>query len=130
MPSEKRQFGNIGEDEAIRFLLEKNYKILDRNYRVKNIGEIDVVCENNNKLVFFEVKTRNAIYESKFPIQLSINYKKRKNLKRICEIYLLSNKNYKDREWQVDGIFINVDLKSDDKYRIEHIENILWEEYY
>ena len=127
MKTKKRQFGDIGEKEAEKYLTNKGYKIIERNYRIKNLGEIDLIGEKNTKLHFFEVKTRSVKHETNFPIQLSINEKKRKNLRRICELYLI-DKNLKNKEWQVDGVFINVGYNSE--YSIDHMENVLWEEYY
>jgi len=127
MPSQKRQFGDIGEKEAEKYITNKDYKIIERNYRIKNLGEIDLIGEKNDKLYFFEVKTRNIKHETNFPIQFSINEKKRRNLRRICELYLI-DKNLRNKEWQVDGIFINVGYNGE--YSIEHQENILWEKYY
>lgn len=129
MPSIKRKFGDTGERFAEEFLLKRGYKLLDRNYRIKNIGEIDLVAEKNNRLTFFEVKTRNAHHAATFPIELSINEKKRRNLKKICQLYLLHKDNYEKREWQVDAILINVDFDTNLR-QIDHLENILWEEYY
>lgn len=127
MPSKKRQFGDTGEKEAENYLTNKGYKIIERNYRIKNLGEIDLVGEKDGKLYFFEVKTRDIKHETNFPIQLSINEKKRRNLRRICELYLI-DKNLRNKEWQVDGVFINVGYNGE--YSIEHLENILWEKYY
>ena len=129
MPSQKRKFGDIGEKEAEEFLVKSGYKILDRNYRVKNIGEIDLVAEKNNKLIFIEVKTRDAKHETSFPIGFSINEKKKRNLKRICQIYLIGRGISPNKNWQVDAVFVLVDLKMN-SHSIEHLENILWEEYY
>ena len=129
MPSQKRQFGDIGEKEAEKFLTAKGYKILDRSYRVKNIGEIDLIGEKQGKLFFFEVKTRDIKHETNFPIQFSIDVKKRTNLKRVCQIYLAAKSYPLDKKWQVDGIFIKVDFLNG-SHSIDHLENILWEEYY
>lgn len=128
MPSSKRKIGDIGENYAEDFLILNGYKITDRNYRVKNIGEIDIIAEKDRRLTFFEVKLRNIKHETNFPIEFSINYKKRKNLKKICQIYLNEKGRFTDSNWQVDAIFV----KSDDrgKHKIEHLENILWEKYY
>ncbi len=60
MPSQKREFGDKGEREAEAFLIDRGYKILDRNYRIKNIGELDLIGEKNGKLFFFEVKIRKT----------------------------------------------------------------------
>ena len=129
MPSQKRQYGDIGEQKASEFLLKNGYKILDRNYRIKNIGEIDIIAEKSARIVFFEVKTRNVKHETNFPIGFSINEKKRRNLKKICQIYLNEKKRFTDTKWQVDAIFVKVD-PANSSYKIEHLENILWEEYY
>ncbi len=50
--------GARGEKLACRFLKRNGYKILFRNFRGRSGGEIDVVCRDNDTLVFVEVKTR------------------------------------------------------------------------
>jgi len=129
MPSEKRKFGDVGEQEAEKFLIKNGYRILDKNYRIKNIGEIDLIGEKNNKLVFFEVKTRNVKHATNFPIEYSINHKKRVNLKRICQIYLAEKRYSPDKQFQVDALFVKVNT-ANNSCVIDRLENILWEEYY
>ncbi|QQG45638.1 MAG: YraN family protein [Candidatus Sungiibacteriota bacterium] len=129
MPSVKRQFGDIGEKEAICYLKNSGYQILDTNYRVKNLGELDIIGEKNNKLFFFEVKTRDVKHESNFPHWTSITPKKKRNLKRICNLYLVDKQFPSNKEWQVDAIFVKVDFNTKNSF-IEHLENILCEEYY
>lgn len=128
MPSQKRSTGDIGETEAVYFLEKNGYKVVSRNYRIKNIGEIDIVAQKSNKITFFEVKTRSVKHETTFPIEFSINEKKKRNLKKICQLYLMQNKISPNVEWQIDAIFVKVDTIG--QYRIEHLENILWQEYY
>src|SRR5438477_12029852 len=50
--------GVRGERLACRYLKRSGYKILLRNFRGRSGGEIDVVCRDNDTLVFVEVKTR------------------------------------------------------------------------
>ena len=50
--------GERGEKLACRFLRRNGYKILYRNFRGRSGGEIDIVCRDNDTLVFVEVKTR------------------------------------------------------------------------
>src|SRR3989344_5886964 len=53
----KSELGKRGEDLACEYLINKGYKVLDRNYR-KPWGEIDVIARAPDKtLVFVEVKT-------------------------------------------------------------------------
>lgn len=50
-------FGNYGEDLALKYLKGLGYKILERNYRIRG-GEIDIVARDKEYLVFVEVKAR------------------------------------------------------------------------
>jgi putative endonuclease len=50
--------GAHGEKLARRFLRRNGYKILYRNFKGRSGGEIDIVCRDNDTLVFVEVKTR------------------------------------------------------------------------
>ena len=52
------QLGSQGEKLACRFLRRNGYKILYRNFRGRTGGDIDIVCRENDTLVFVEVKTR------------------------------------------------------------------------
>ncbi len=55
--------GAAGEILAARFLREKGYTILVSDYRSR-FGEIDIIAQDGDYLVFVEVKTRSsgAIY--------------------------------------------------------------------
>ena len=50
--------GKIGEDYAAQFLTKKGYRVVARNYRSR-FGEIDLIAENKEYIVFAEVKTRD-----------------------------------------------------------------------
>src|SRR5207253_1998877 len=50
--------GVLGEKLACRYLKRNGYKVLFCNFRGRTGGEIDVVCRDNDTLVFVEVKTR------------------------------------------------------------------------
>ena len=59
---DSREKGNWGEDKAASYLKRHGYKIVDRNCRYRQ-GEIDIVAEKSDIVVFVEVKTRkNAAY--------------------------------------------------------------------
>lgn len=52
-----KDFGNFGEDLASKFLRDKGYILIERNFR-SIYGEIDIVAQDGDVLVFIEVKTR------------------------------------------------------------------------
>ena len=56
---QKDTLGDRGENRAARYLRERGYKILIRNFRCP-LGEIDIVARDGRTLVFVEVKTRTA----------------------------------------------------------------------
>lgn len=50
--------GNLGEDAACRYLADKGYRIIARNYKCR-IAEIDIIAyDSRGVLCFCEVKTR------------------------------------------------------------------------
>lgn len=50
--------GQAGEEEAVKYLVERGYKILMRNWKAGK-HEIDIIAETNEFIVFVEVKTRS-----------------------------------------------------------------------
>jgi len=55
---EHLRLGVRGEKLAGRFLRRNGFKVLYRNFRGRQGGEIDLVCRERDTLVFVEVKTR------------------------------------------------------------------------
>lgn len=53
------QLGRRGERLAARYLRRRHHRILARNYDIP-AGEIDLICAENETLVFVEVKTRSS----------------------------------------------------------------------
>jgi putative endonuclease len=59
----KDDIGRWGEDLAVHYLRRQEMmKILKRNFRAPQGGEVDVVCRHGDTLVFVEVKTRTSTY--------------------------------------------------------------------
>ncbi len=52
-----RGTGRAGEEHIVRLLKRRGFRILKRNYRCR-FGEIDIIGENGQYIVFVEVKTR------------------------------------------------------------------------
>jgi putative endonuclease len=60
LPMTPKQFiGKYGEDLSAKYLQDRGYQIIERNWRC-NFGEIDLIAKDNNRIVFVEVKTRNG----------------------------------------------------------------------
>lgn len=59
MSDARRRLGDFGERLAAAHLEAKGYRIRARNYRCRE-GEIDIVAEDGETLVFVEVRTRRG----------------------------------------------------------------------
>lgn len=128
MPSKKREFGDIGEKIAQKYLTKKGYSIIERNYK-KPWGEIDIIGKKGSDLIFFEVKTRDIKNVEHYLAEYSVNSQKRRKLQKICETYLLEKRYGPDQKWQIDVIAISVD-KIARKAKIKLIKNAVWEQRY
>lgn len=58
--AQHNETGNKAEEMAADFLLKKGYNILQRNY-VFGKGEIDIITEKDNWLIFVEVRARTEV---------------------------------------------------------------------
>ncbi len=122
MTLETKQLGNAGEDLAVKHLKKQGYKILDRNFRYKGFGEIDIIARNSEQLVFCEVKTRIKTGNlSPFNPEDNITYFKQKQLVKLAKIYLINKRIPQDISWQIDVIAIEMDPLTK-KADLRHIE--------
>lgn len=111
-----KKLGQTGEDIACGYLEVQGYNILERNYRSK-IGEIDIVAQDSDTLVFIEVKTKS---NDDFGLpQEMVNYRKQQKLIKVAYSYL-KDKNLDDISWRIDVVAIN---KNGDITEINLIKN-------
>ncbi len=79
--------GCLGEDVASEFLRNKGYKIVRRNWRC-SAGELDLICRQDDELVFVEVKARRDSAIARANLFENITVKKQKRLKLLKDLYL------------------------------------------
>ena len=108
--------GQTGEELACRYLVQKGYKIVERNKRFSKSCEIDIIAYDRDTLVFIEVKTRTTD-KCGIPFE-AITKQKYSNIKTGLYIYLEQIKEKK--RYRIDAI--SVMLKP--KIKIEHLKNI------
>lgn len=96
--------GKQGEEIAKKFLLKKNYTIVDTNWRFDK-DEIDIVAKDGDELVVVEVKTRSTDYYG-FP-EDAVNSQKEGFLIRATEAYLEENELDLDTRFDIVSIIIN-----------------------
>jgi putative endonuclease len=112
----KQTLGNLGEKIAANYLIRQGYKIIGTNYKTK-LGEIDIIAQEDNILVFVEVKTRST---KTFGLpQEAVNFKKQNKIMRIGMMYL-SDHNI-NLSWRIDVVAIVMDNRT---HKVENIELI------
>lgn len=112
----KQIFGKRGEELAERFLKNKGYKIVERNYRCSN-GEVDLIALDRKVIVFVEVKTR-AAHGYGSPLEAVAFYKQRKMIQ--AAQYFLHEKKLHQRDARFDVVGISW---AGAEPQVEHIQN-------
>lgn len=107
-----RSFGTLGEEKAKGYLENKGYKILNKNYRVGKLGEIDIIAKDQDTLCFIEVKTRS---NERFgtPAQ-AVSVHKQATIVKIAQIYM-QRYNYHDIPIRFDIVEVFMDRQGNTK---------------
>ena len=116
--SDSKELGKQGEDIASSFLVEKGYKIVARNLKM-GANEIDIIAENEDYLVFIEVKTRSENY-IEHP-RSAVVASKQKSIIKTADLYI--RKYNIDKESRFDIITI---IKNNGKFEIVHVEDAFY----
>jgi putative endonuclease len=114
-----REKGNLGEDIAVDYLLNKGFEIVKRNFHYGKIGEIDIVAKDKNCMVFVEVKARNSF---KYGTGLdAITPSKQRQMVVVAKGYIQINK-VQNIDLRFDVISIDMSAKPP---QVIHIENAI-----
>lgn len=111
------EFGKEAETRAAKFLENKNYKILKRNWRFLK-AEIDIIAEdlNKNELVIVEVKARN--YDAISEPHEAVTKAKRKLIFTAADHYIVSN------EIEIEARFDIIEvIRTGEDWKINHVES-------
>jgi putative endonuclease len=117
MNDERQAFGRAGESEAERYLRSKGYRIVERNVRSPS-GELDLVAEAGDVLVFVEVKARRSSAHG--GAAYAVDGRKRARLIRLASQYLACHR-VRTRSCRFDVVLYTGGM--DQPAVIQHIEN-------
>ena len=116
MTDARRQFGTAGEHVAASYLERKGMRVIARAFRTR-FGEIDLVCEDGEELVFVEVKTRRSVQYG-LPEE-AITREKYATMVRCAEAYL-QTKTAEQRPWRLDVVAVRVNVEPSQPCEITH----------
>jgi len=114
--------GTKGEDMVARFLQKKGLRIIKRNYQCR-FGEIDIIAENDEHIIFVEVKTRKK--NSIIPPEYAVDLKKQQRICLTAEDYLSKSNYGLSLQPRFDVALVTVDekAKNGSGYSLKYIEN-------
>jgi len=114
-----QELGQLGEKLAKKFLEEREYEIIQQNFKSRE-GEIDIIAKDKDEtVVFVEVKTRTSL-EFGNPSE-AVNQIKKEHILKTAKYFLYSNNiNECNLRFDVIEVFI---YKG--RYRVNHIKQIM-----
>ncbi len=117
---DRKALGALGEKKAVEYLKKRRYRIRETNFRCR-AGEIDIVAQDKDYLVFVEVRTRTG---SDFGTpEESVNAAKKERLISVALTYLQTHTNLPPL-WRFDVVAIEVNPEGQIS-RIELIRNAI-----
>jgi putative endonuclease len=117
--SHAKTLGDLGEQKAVEYLLEQGFVILERNYRAGH-GEIDIVAQEGEYLVFVEVKTCHST--SFGEPEAWVTPLKQKRMISAARKYRIHH-----QVWDADCRYDIIAFRfANDKMLINHIRDAFW----
>ncbi len=101
----KRSVGNDGENRAALFLESRGYTIIARNWRTR-FGEIDIIAQKSDLLVFAEVKTLPS--GGLETLAHELNLRKQKRIIETSKFFLAKHRQYNNSKIRFDVLAIDV----------------------
>lgn len=108
------ELGEDGEMAAVRFLADKGYRIIERNWREAH-HEVDIIAMDRDEIVFVEVKARTGIVFGR--PEDAISARKINMLIRAADCYLRMHRIDNDARFDV------IAMSSGPQPYIKHYEN-------
>ena len=112
----KLVLGKEGERVAERFLQQKGYKVVERNYRCP-LGELDLIVLDRRVVVFVEVKTRTG-HGFGSPLE-AVEFRKQRKMIQAAQFFL-AEKKLQQRDARFDVVGVSWPGREP---VVEHIEN-------
>ena len=118
MPSPRSKLGAQGETIAAAHLEAQGMRIVDRNFHTR-YGEVDLIAEQGDAIVFVEVKTRRT--RAYGTPEESVTPRKRERLLKTAQTYLQEH-GLDQRAWRIDVVAIT--LQANGPAVINHVEAV------
>jgi putative endonuclease len=106
----RKKLGEYGEGLAKDHLVSLNYLIHQTNWRCRS-GELDIIAQDADILVFVEVRTRRMTGRYGTP-QESVDLRKQRKVRETAQVYLHQQHKH-DRKIRFDLISVELNLQGE-----------------
>ncbi len=104
MPINRKKLGALGERIAREHIEKLGYRIIETNFRCHE-GEIDIIAQDGEQLVFVEVRTRRGLNFGS--PEESITVSKRGKLIEVANAYVQSHEALPS-SWRIDVVAVEL----------------------
>lgn len=112
--------GRTGEDLAAKYLQSEEYQVISRNFRARQYGEVDIIAQKGDLLIFVEVKTRIGNQFGR--PEEAVGRAKLHELRKMVDYYFHLHPEVKLSP-QIDVVAITLNLDNS-LQNLDHFENV------
>jgi len=116
----EERLGPVGETFAANWLVRQGYSIVARNWRTKT-GEVDIIAEKGETLIFFEVKTLPHTPFS--DLDIIVGNRKQERICKTAKYFLLTHRKYNKMHIRFDVLVLPFDPRTTELSEPVHLEN-------
>ncbi len=116
----RENIGYIGEDLVAKYLKSQDFIILRRNYHSK-FGEIDIIAESREYLLFVEVKTRKK--GSPIPPAMAVTSLKQRKIALTAFDFISKARIDTNFRFDVAEVEYSVDENGEMKFSLNYIKD-------
>ncbi len=114
------ELGTAGEDFAQSWLERQEYAIIERNWRTRT-GEIDIIAQKDDVLIFVEVKT--LPHTPLEDLDIIVGKRKQERICKTAKYFLLTHRKYNKMHIRFDVIVLPFDPRNAEHTEPVHLKN-------
>jgi putative endonuclease len=115
----RKKLGDYGEKLALEHLIALDYHLIQCNWRCRT-GELDIIVQDGQALVFVEVRTRRATGRFGTP-QESVDHRKQRQVRETAQVFLHHHRKH-DSKIRFDLISVELSITGE-LLRVDHIKH-------
>ena len=114
------ELGAAGEDFVQSWLERQEYMVIERNWRTRT-GEIDIIAQKDDTLIFVEVKT--LPHTPLEDLDIIVGKRKQERICKTAKYFLLTHRKYNKMHIRFDVIVLPFDPRKAEHTEPVHLKN-------